>query len=106
MSAPFDFLNDPNGGFHIGVEGRPLLNDLFFGKSGLFEVEEELLYDLVALKLVFIAVVDAEAGDVHLYLSWSHPHFEQELIQVDVLRAYCVGVGVVADEVEFKFDHS
>ena len=60
---------------------------------------------MVAFKLVLVAVVDIKAGDVHLYLGRTHPHFQQKLVQVDVLRPDCVGVGVVADEVELELHH-
>ena len=42
---------------------------------------------------------------MHLYLRGTHAHLQQELVQVDILRADGVGVGVVADEVEFELDN-
>jgi hypothetical protein len=74
LPSPLYFLNDPDGGFHIGVKSGSFLNDFFFREISLFKVDEELLDNLVAFGLVVVAVVDEVAGDVHLYLAGTHPH--------------------------------
>lgn len=43
---------------------------------------------------------------MHLNLRGTHAHLQQELIQIDILWADGVGVGVVAYEVEFELDNA
>ena len=67
LSSSFYFLDDSDSSFHVGVQGRPFFDDLLFGKVGLFEVNQELLDNLVAFGFVVIAVVNEVARNVHLY---------------------------------------
>ena len=43
---------------------------------------------------------------MHLYFRGTHAHLEEKFIQIDILRANRVGVGVVANEVEFELDNT
>lgn len=106
LAASLYLLDDSDCGFHVGVKGRTLFDNLLFGEVGLLEVDEELIHDLVALVLVLSPVHHVVARDVHLYLRRTHPHLQQKLVEVDVFRADRVGAGVVPDEVEFEFYHS
>ena len=44
--------------------------------------------------------------NMHLNLCWSHPHFKQKLIQVDVLRSDRVSISIVPDKIQFDFNNS
>ena len=66
LSSSFYFLNDSNGGFHIRIKSRPFFYYFFFRKISLFEVDEELLDNLVALSLVIIVIMDKISGNMHL----------------------------------------
>jgi hypothetical protein len=61
---------------------------------------------LISFELIFIAIMDKIAWDMHLNLGGSHPHFQQKLIEVDVFGPNRVGVGVVANEIELDFNHA
>jgi hypothetical protein len=106
LSTTFDLLDDPNSSLHIRIQGRSFFDDLLLGQVGLLEVNQELVHDLVAFHLILIAVIHEIPGDVHLDLRGPHAHLQQKLVQVDVLGSDGVGVGVVADEIEFELDHA
>jgi hypothetical protein len=106
LPSSFNLLDDPDGSLHVSVKSWPFLDDLFFGQVGLLEVDQKFLDDLVAFGLIVIAVVDKIARDMHFNFCRAHPHLQQELIEIDVLWSDCVGVSIVADEVELELYNS
>ncbi len=84
LSSSFDFLDDSDGGFHVGIEGGSFLDDFFFGQGGFLEIEKELFDDLVAFFLIGIFVIPKIPGYGHLNFCGSYSHFEEELIKIDV----------------------
>lgn len=61
---------------------------------------------MVAFGFIIVAIMNEIARDVHFNFCWAHPHLKEELIEIDVLRSDGVGVGIIADEVEFEFYNS
>ncbi len=76
LSPSFDFLDDSDGGFHVGIEGGSFFDDFFFREGGFLEIEEELFDNLVAFFLIGIFVIPEIPGDGHLDFGGSYSHFE------------------------------
>lgn len=106
LATSLYFLDNTDGCFHICIQSTLLLNNLLFGQSRLFEIDQELLYYLISFLFVRDLIMHKISGNMHLYLCRPEAHFKQKLIKVYILRSNCIGAGVVSYEIKLDFNYS
>jgi hypothetical protein len=76
LSSSFDFLNDSDGSFHVGVEGSSFFDDFLFGESGFLEIKKKLLNNLVAFFLIGIFIIPEIPRYGHFDFGRPYSHFK------------------------------
>ena len=100
------FLNNTDSRLHISIKGSSLLNYLFFRQISLFKVDEKFLDDLISFLFIGDFIVYVISWYCHLNLGGSDSHFQQEFIEIDVLRAVGIGGCVVSYEIQLELNDS